>query len=975
MNQIKKIIATITITSFVLIGMPVAGITVAELEASIALLTQQLTTLQSQLVTLQGGTATSTVPTVCVGVTFAANLKLGSTGVDVKCLQALLNTDIATKLAETGAGSPGNETTYFGSITKTAVIKFQEKYASEVLASYGLTTGTGFVGATTRAKLNSILAAGVVTPTTPTTTPTTTIPTTGTGLNVAVAADNPIAGAILSGQTKAVLLKLTFTNNDATDVKVTQIKINRLGYAADGAVAPIFLYEGNTRLTETGEIFLIGVATFKETTVGLFTVGAGQSKTITVAGNVQVAGIGQVIGVGITAAANITSNATAVSGTFPISGSVQTILVGAGLLANVGVATTVIANAVPRGGDTNVELWKGTLTPAINDVVLTYVQFREVGSIYASDIQNLKLYVDGVQAGTSTSLSATKRATFDLSASPVSLIRGARLVVLKGDIISGSGRAATFELRGEDIILTDAQYGSSILINPNPAGNWTYAHTLVNIGAGRLVMDVASDSPTGVATTTEALLAKFTLKAFGERVTVLNMNVTTTLNATTTNVNVYVNGGLVGTTPVLSIGIGRTIAITGTSIEPGASVTVEIKGNTLTIPATSTQLTVVFITGNTPTLTNNVFAIAKTTSFDITPTTMTGAFAGAPAAGLVLAGTSPVVAQYKFTSAGTKVNLTRVDITTVSTTATSSAWNVINYLRLKIGETTYAKDDTFSTATTSVFLLNPSIEIGAGQSKTADVIATLLGVSGGTDGLNIATVLVGFRYLIENQEIINNTVTATSSYPISVYKSNPTVKPETTGVNSTNPAGTPTLITLYKATITANGGDVRLSTTTLYIVKPGWVASTTLASTTVQIWKGGEDLVASGKVGYQITGAGTPDWNLVTSTTSTLIITPTALGISSGAFDIASAGSITLEVKVSATFPTVGVGAQKGYVIVNILGDAAFVDPFGIPNAQLAGNFVWNDRVNITAGQTNVNGYLVTGLPAAGTATYTNTTQ
>jgi len=132
MNQIKKIIATITNTSFVLIGMPVAGITVAELEASIALLTQQLTTLQSQLVTLQGGTATSTVPTVCVGVTFAANLKLGSTGADVKCLQALLNTDIATKLAETGAGSPGNETTYFGSITKTAVIKFQEKYASEV---------------------------------------------------------------------------------------------------------------------------------------------------------------------------------------------------------------------------------------------------------------------------------------------------------------------------------------------------------------------------------------------------------------------------------------------------------------------------------------------------------------------------------------------------------------------------------------------------------------------------------------------------------------------------------------------------------------------------------------------------------------------------------------------------------------------------------------------------------------------------
>ena len=46
---------------------------------------------------------------------------------------------------------------YFGQITKNALIKFQEVYATEILYPERLNKGTGSVGGKTRAKMNQLL--------------------------------------------------------------------------------------------------------------------------------------------------------------------------------------------------------------------------------------------------------------------------------------------------------------------------------------------------------------------------------------------------------------------------------------------------------------------------------------------------------------------------------------------------------------------------------------------------------------------------------------------------------------------------------------------------------------------------------------------------------------------------------------------------------------------------------------------------
>ncbi len=103
----------------------------------------------SQRIAFFGAIVTCLIP-IAAGATISRNLRLGDRGTDVRELQVAMNRDPSTRVAETGPGSPGGETEYFGPLTDNAVRRFQQKYASEILTPIGLTAPTGFVGAKTR---------------------------------------------------------------------------------------------------------------------------------------------------------------------------------------------------------------------------------------------------------------------------------------------------------------------------------------------------------------------------------------------------------------------------------------------------------------------------------------------------------------------------------------------------------------------------------------------------------------------------------------------------------------------------------------------------------------------------------------------------------------------------------------------------------------------------------------------------------
>ncbi|MBI4088276.1 peptidoglycan-binding protein [Candidatus Kaiserbacteria bacterium] len=118
-----------------------------ESSAAISALVTQLRALIAQIKAL-GGSVSPSLETMLDALptsapkAFTRDLEIGMTGDDVHLLQTYLNAH-GYIVAESGPGSQGSETNYFGSATRAAVVKLQE--------AAGITPTAGYFGTRTRA--------------------------------------------------------------------------------------------------------------------------------------------------------------------------------------------------------------------------------------------------------------------------------------------------------------------------------------------------------------------------------------------------------------------------------------------------------------------------------------------------------------------------------------------------------------------------------------------------------------------------------------------------------------------------------------------------------------------------------------------------------------------------------------------------------------------------------------------------------
>src|SRR3989344_3255866 len=284
------------------VAAPVAAATVDDLLAQIA-------QLQAQLLAMQSSSSTS--------CNFTINLKMGTSHSEVKQLQMFLNTHGA-QVASVGAGSPGNETMYFGGLTKAAVVRWQNMNASSVLVPAGLTAGTGFWGAFSRAYANSLCTVS----TGGGTTGGTTTPPPATG-GISVAAGTQPANSLAVAHATTPAAKVPFTRFTVTagsqDATFNSVVVERTGLGTDSNFDSIVLLDDND--TQIG-ISKTLQSDHRVTIGDKVTIKAGTSMTFTIAGNMIAAGsAGQVVSLSA-----VTVNASGpVSGSFPIVGASHTI--------------------------------------------------------------------------------------------------------------------------------------------------------------------------------------------------------------------------------------------------------------------------------------------------------------------------------------------------------------------------------------------------------------------------------------------------------------------------------------------------------------------------------------------------------------------------------------------------------------------------------------------------------------------------
>ncbi len=717
----------------------------------------QISALLAQIAALQGGAPSSAAS--CTS--FTRNHQQNDTGGEVMAIQKFLNSNGA-QIAASGAGSPGNETSFFGGLTKAAVAKFQ--------AANGVSPAAGYWGPITRAKANSMC---VGTPGVPGIPGVPGVPITGNGLKVMLASDNPTVGTLVKSQGIAELAKLTFQNPTAAPITVTNLAFKRIGVSTDSDLSNVYLYQGALRLTDPAGISS-SMFNFSNS-AGIFTLLPGASVTISVRADI-----------GSTNGAQVGVQLTSVTSSGLLDGSVVLPITGSTfLISNATIATATWGAVTPSGGTfapaSDTTVFQATLTVNNRASWLQSIQFENRGSSKDADFQNVKLYIKGVQVG-STGVFSGDKITFDLTGAPLKLETGGNEVRLVADIVGGSGETFDVQVRrGIDIRLVDSE------LNQPLAPSAPTAVTANNIEGVSLSVVKSNTSPTGnvAVASTNVLWGKFEFRASGDnlKVETITVDVDTTAGVGMDNVRIMLNGAQVGST--------ADVAETGTAftlgsqmiLTAGQTATVEIYGDAKTTAGTNysnadtVDVGVSIATADTEGISSgdrltSAISEKEANSITISSSSLTGTKFSGYGDQTIVAGTNNAkIGAFTLSTGSTEgvnVNTILIDFTAAVSSTLTDLRLVDNATGVQIGSTksSVGTSNTFSVnvpmgvSTTKTINVIANIQAGAGAGSlgTGITLDTTTGGSGATTGQSVS---IGSDVTLQTITVGSGTLTVT----------------------------------------------------------------------------------------------------------------------------------------------------------------------------------------------------------------------
>ncbi len=573
-TKVAAVATGLTMAVSMLAAAPMAhasALTASQVSAIISLLQSfgaDAATISNVQASLTGGAPVSGPGSGSTACAFSRDLTIGSQGADVTCLQQAL---IAA-----GFSIPAGATGYFGTQTRAAVASWQ--------SSKNIAPAVGYFGPISRGAFN--LGGGNGNPGGP---------ITGNGLKVMLASDSPNGTALVQGQASAELAKFTFQNPTGSAVNVTNISFKRFGVSNDATMTNVYLYNGAARLTDSASVSS-GAFSFNNPT-GLFSVPAGGWITVSVRSDIDASAAGQQIGVQLVSVAATGTLDSSVS--LPIMGGLQA--VSAATLANVDLAITSSPSATAVDPQADYTVWQNTVTVGTRAVMFKALALRQIGSAQAGDITNYRLYVDGNRVGNAVAAKdANDIITFDLSASPLRLETGGRVIKVVADIVSGASRTFQLSLRyAGDAIFIDTDLNQPILVRGNGSSITAAfaahtapatAATINSVTQSAPSISRSADSPTANVSVgaSNVKWASFKIIANGEPVKIDNLNVSADTSASALgldNGKVFLNGVQVGSTKDLAEYGGTTTNFTfGSSfiVPLGQTAVVDIYGDAKT---------------------------------------------------------------------------------------------------------------------------------------------------------------------------------------------------------------------------------------------------------------------------------------------------------------------------------------------------------------------------------------------------------